>query len=126
MQVINVKDNNEAAKTSLKITLNACRKVNRNFNLALTGGRFGEAFVKYFVTSNFPFDKCRIFQTDERYVSIAGDESVQRMLNKELIKVDKNIQGCCYFFEIFPDPEKIDNFFCAKKVKGTMNLIPIN
>ncbi|SVE52199.1 uncharacterized protein METZ01_LOCUS505053 [marine metagenome] len=100
MQVINVKDNNEAAKKALKITLKACEKLNRKFDLALTGGRFGEAFVKHLATSNFPFGKCRIFQTDERYVPIADDESIQGMLNKELIKVDESIQGCCYFFGI--------------------------
>lgn len=115
MKTINVKNIHEASKECKKIIIDYLRNNDISINIALTGGRFGKYFVSELVEGQFPIEKLRIFQTDERYVPVNDQESIQGMLIKGLNKID-NINP--YFFNISLDPES-----CAKDMQERINQI---
>ena len=100
MRIIEVTNLKEATKRAVEIVLSESTKYDSTFNIALTGGRFGQSFAKGLALKNINYKNWQIFQTDERFDTSNETFSIQKMIIQKLFRGNEEYIKSVNFFNL--------------------------
>jgi len=122
MNIVKVKSLKDSVNLSLEKIANQIQD-EEVFKVALTGGRFGEKFIKALSESSLEMSSWMFFQTDERLLSHEEDV-IQRMIENSF---STSIGGEDYNFNFFnPNVVAEESFQCVANALDQKNIKELN